>query len=45
MLLDFLEPVETLWKFYMNWDDIMVEMLQRGAEFAKKNSVRAVGFH
>lgn len=43
LLLDFLEPLETAWEFYCNRDDILLEMVQRGASFAKKNSVRAAG--
>jgi len=43
-IFDILEPLETLWEFYCNRDDILLELLQRGASFAKKNSVRAVGF-
>jgi hypothetical protein len=43
-IFDILEPLETIWEFYCNRDDIMLEMLQQGAAFAKKNSVRAMGF-
>ncbi|MEM7296894.1 MAG: hypothetical protein AAF391_01355 [Bacteroidota bacterium] len=43
LLLDILEPLETAWEFYCNRDDILLEMVQRGASFAKKNSVRAAG--
>lgn len=42
-MLDFLEPLKTVWEFYCNRDDILLEMLQRGASFAKKHSVRAAG--
>lgn len=43
-ILDILEPLETIWEFYCNRDDILLEMLQRGASFAKNNCVRAIGF-
>lgn len=42
-LLDILEPLETIWEFYCNRDDIMMEMLQQSASFFRKNSVKAIG--
>lgn len=41
--IDVLEPFETLWEFYCNRDDILLELFQKGAKFAKRNSVRAAG--
>ena len=42
-IFDILEPLETVWEFYCNRDDIMLELLQQAASFAKKNSVRTLG--
>lgn len=41
--LDFLEPLETVWEFYANRDEIFDELVQRGIEFTKRYSVRALG--
>lgn len=43
-LLDILEPLETIWEFYCNRDDIMMELLQQSATFVRKNSVKTMGY-
>lgn len=43
-IFDILEPLETLWEFYCNRDDILLEMMQQSASFFAKNSVKAMGF-
>jgi hypothetical protein len=41
---DILEPLETLWEFYVKRDDIFFEIVDKGIAFTKRHSVRALGF-
>jgi len=44
LIEDALEPLETLWEFYTAREDIMDEMLRRGADVLRRNSFRAAVF-